>query len=325
MTKKRVLFSIMVLLLVGVAAFAEAQEDYKVAYIVADLENPFWKATADGFEDTAKKLGLTPKTFNSGGQVNTQMKNVEDCITLGYQAVVIAGTDSSSASAPVKALNEAGIPVWILHIKPDDPKAEFVSMVDAQNEGGNYDAGKYIAEKYKAMGLTGKAAEITISLARSNGAARHKGMKRALDEAGIPLAMSDVREAIRYTRDEAYKFAQDLLTANPDLSVLWCNYDEAVLGAMKAIQDAGRADQIILGGFDGSPESLKAVQDGKINVMAIQPAYKHGSIVAEQMFNFLVKGETVESMSTPCPLATIENAAETVPMVLQDTYGPAAK
>lgn len=292
----------------------------KVAYIIADLENPFWKAMADGFEDTAKALGMEPKVFNSSGQVNTQMKNAQDCVTMQYDAVAISATDSSSANSAVLEFNSAGIPVWIGHIAPDDPNAKYISMIDAQNEGGCLDAGRYIAEEYKTRGMTGKAATITISLARSNGALRHKGFSAAMEEAGIELA--HVKEAVDYSRNEAYTFTQDLLTANEDISIIWCNYDEAVLGAMKAIQDAGRQDEIILGGFDGSPESLNAVLDGTINVMAIQPAYRHGAIMAEQMYASLVDGESVESVSTDCPLCTTQNAEESVPTVMAETFGP---
>jgi ABC-type sugar transport system substrate-binding protein len=294
----------------------------KVAYIVADLENPFWKALADGFQDTAKSLGMVPAVFNSSGQSNTQMQNTQDCITQQYDAIAISATDSSTANAPVLALNDAKIPVWIAHIAPDDPTARYISMIDAQNEGGCLDAGRYMAEEYKRRGMTGTAATITISLARSNAKLRHQGFTTALNEAGIRLPQTQIKEAIDYTRQEAYRFTQDLLTANRDISILWCNYDEAVLGAMQAVKDAGRQNDIILGGFDGSPESLQAVLDAGINVMAIQPAYKHGAILAEQMYASLVKGESVESISTPCPLCTTQNAKESVPVVLADTFGP---
>jgi ABC-type sugar transport system substrate-binding protein len=172
--------------------------------------------------------------------------------------------------------------------------------------------------------MTGPAAEITISLARSNGAARHAGFKKAMDEAGIELPEANIKEAITYTRDESYTFAQDLIAANPDLSMIWCNYDEAVLGAMKAIEDAGKLGQIMVGGFDGSPESLKAVVDGRINVMAIQPLYYHGTIVAQQMFDFLTSGKAPETISTDCPLVTTENAATEAEGFLASVFGPTA-
>jgi len=298
---------------------------FKVSYINADLENPAWAAVGAGFTDKAKELGMDGIAVSSSGQAQTQFKHAQDMVTQEYDAVAISGTDSSTANAAVKELNSADIPVWILHIKPDDPTAQFVAMVDAQNEGGNYDAGKYLADTYKAKGMTGTAGEITISLARSNGAARHAGFKKAMDEAGIQMPDANIKEAITYTRDEAYTFAQDLIAANPDLSIIWANYDEAVLGAMKAIEDAGKAGQILVGGFDGSPESLQAVRDGRINVMAIQPLYEHGTIVAQQMYDFLTSGKAPETISTKAPLVTTENAAADAGKYLAAVFGPTAK
>jgi erythritol transport system substrate-binding protein len=109
------------------------------------------------------------------------------------------------------------------------------------------------------------------------------------------------------------------------LNILWCNYDEAALGALKAIEDAGKLGQILVGGFDGSPESLKAVKDGRMSVMAIQPLYYHGTIVAQQMADFLKDGKKPESFSTPCPLVTTENAATEAEKYLADCFGPTAK
>jgi ribose transport system substrate-binding protein len=303
----------------------EPAKVYKVAGIVADLENPAWNAMYTGLCDKSKELGMDCKLFNSSGQPQTQFKNAQDIVTQEYDAVVVSGTDSSTANAAVKEFNTAGTPVWILHIKPDDATAEFVAMVDAQNEAGNYDAGKYLAETYNAKGFTGAAAEITISLARSNGAARHAGFKKAMDEVGIKFEEKNIKDAITYTRDEAYQFTQDLINSNPDLSIIWCNYDEAALGALKAIEDAGKLGQILVGGFDGSPESLKAVKDGKMNVMAIQPLYYHGTIVAQQMYDYLVNGKQPESVSTDCPLVTTENAATEAEKYLSDCFGPTAK
>ena len=265
---------------------------------------------------------MEAKCFNSSGDAGTQMQNAQDVSTIGYDAVVICGTDSSSASSAIKEFNKANIPVWVLHIAPDDDTATYEGMVDAQNTDGCYQAGKYLADKYKEKGLTGKAATITISLARSNGQARHEGFQKAMDEAGIEVGY--IKEAVDYTRDESYKFTQDMLTANDDISILYCNYDEAVLGAMKAIQDAGRKDVIVLGGFDGSPESLAATQEAKIDVMAIQPLYTHGNMIAEQMFAYLTDGTAGEKVSTPCPLVTVENAKDTVAEVLDSTFGPDA-
>ena len=325
--KNRLLVVLAALLVVSfiIAGCAPKAKVFKVGYINADLENPAWNAVGTGFTDKAKELGMDGIAVSSSGQAATQFKHAQDMVTKKYDAVALSGTDSSTANAAVKEFNAANIPVWILHIKPDDPTAKFVAMVDAQNEGGNYDAGKYLADTYKAKGMTGTAGEITISLARSNGAARHAGFKKAMDEAGIALPEGNIKEAITYTRDESYTFAQDLIAANPDLSIIWCNYDEAVLGAVKAIEDAGKLGKILVGGFDGSPESLKAVVDGRINVMAIQPLYEHGTIVAQQMFDYLTSGKQPETISTACPLVTTENAATDAQGFLAAVFGPTAK
>lgn len=285
----------------------ESTQAFKVAYINADLENPAWRATADGFEAEAEEMGMTPYCVTSNGDAATEYQNAQDIIMAGYDAVAIAGVDSDSVNAAVKELNKEGVPCWILHIKPSDDVCEYEGMIDAQNTTGCYDAGMTMAAMYEEKGFTGKAATITISLARSNGAARHEGFKKAMDESGIELPDKYIKEAIDYTREEAYNFTSDLLTANDDISVIYCNYDEALLGCMQAVEDAGMMGKIIVGGFDGSEESLNAVKDGKIDCIAIQPLIRHGRIVADQMYDYLANGVNGETISTDCPVVTMEN------------------
>lgn len=321
------LFSLVGILLFGGMAFAagqgEADGDFQVGYINAELENPAWNAVATGFEDRAQELGLKANAVSSSSSASVQMRNAQDMVAAEYDAVAISGTDSSSVNAAIREFNEADIPVWTLHIAPDDPDVDVAAHVDAQNKQGNYDAGEYLAGRYEQAGMSGTAATITISLARSNGRARHEGFAEAMEEAGIEIV--DIKESVDYTRDEAYKFAQDLISAYSDLNIIWANYDEAVLGAMRAVLDAGKKDEILVGGFDGSAESLKAVIDGDIDVIAIQPVYDHGGIVAEQMDEFLRNGVEPETVSTDCPLVTTENAAAEAADYLDSLAGPTAE
>src|SRR6201999_3141115 len=62
--------------------------------------------------------------------------------------------------------------------------------------------------------------------------------------------------------DVGLKMAQNMLSAHPKLSMILGIGDAGVLGALKAAEEAGRADKMYLGGMDGAPQPLKAISAG---------------------------------------------------------------
>lgn len=291
----------------------------KVAYLVADLENPAWKTISDGFTQGATDLKMDVKSFTASGDANTQMKNAQDLITQQYDGIAMSATDSTSAPAVLKAAKEANIPVVLLHIASDE--GEYLTLVRSQDEKGGYDCGKAIADTINKKGLKGKVAEISISLARINGKNRDAGFQKAMKEAGISVL--EVKQAVKYTRDEAYKFTQDLITANPDLIGIFCNYDEAALGSMKAILDNNKKDKIVLGGYDGSPESVDAIKKGNMDAMSMQPLYLHGKTAAKILYDYATSKKVPEKLTeTPIVLVTKDNIAQEEAKMQEDCFGP---
>jgi len=76
------------------------------------------------------------------------------------------------------------------------------------------------------------------------------------------LGVKPVSNQTAFTEDVGLKAAQNMLSAHPNLSMILGIGDGAVLGAMKAVQSAGRADKMFLGGMNGDPTALKTIAAG---------------------------------------------------------------
>ena len=74
-------------------------------------------------------------------------------------------------------------------------------MVDAQNEAGNYDAGKYLAKTYKDKGMTGTQGKSPSALPAAMVLPAMPVLRKPWRKKGVEL--KDIKEAITYTRDEA--------------------------------------------------------------------------------------------------------------------------
>lgn len=304
----------------GLSAVGAQDESYQIAYLTPGLNVPFWKYLSDGIKQAAAaadaKIEVTD--YDSRNDAATQLQNAQDAITRGVDAIIISPTDSSTAPAVLELAAEANVPVIIADIGTDS--GDYVSFVISSNEQGAYEAGQVLVENMQAKGWEGAdVVMIAISQARINGQNRTRGFTQALEEGGSKIAQ--YLESEDYTRAEAQQQALDLLTANPDARGFFTQHDEATLGAWTAIEDSGKEDEIILVGFDGSPESVDLIRAGKLKAASMQQPVLMGRMSLDVALKHL-RGEEVEKeTSVPTILVTPENLTD-VEATLADTVFP---
>jgi ribose transport system substrate-binding protein len=93
-------------------------------------------------------------------------------------------------------------------------------------------------------------------------------------------------------KDMGYKAAEDAVQAHPDLRGIFAINDPAALGARAALEKAGKADQIVIVGFDGQPEGKQAIKDGRIYADPIQFPEKMGIQIVDSIIRHS-KGESL--------------------------------
>ncbi len=303
---------VLVLLVSGVLFAGGKQEQntsgpvkYTIAYMTPALSIPFWKDISDGIRQEADQIGgIRIIDSDSKLSADTQLKNAQDLITAKISAIIISPTDSASAPAVLDIAEKANVPVVICDIGTDS--GNYSSFIISNNYEGANSAGKYLVQKMKEKGWQGAdVAVITISLARQNGRDRTEGFKAALQGTGSNVV--GLLESKDYTREESMRFGQDLLTAHPNLRGLFTEHDEANLGSMVAVDTAGVNSQLIHVGFDGSPETVQAIKDGKIAAAAMQQPVLMGREAFKAAYAVLT-GKTVEKkILVPTILVTQEN------------------
>jgi ABC-type sugar transport system substrate-binding protein len=282
-----------------------AGKQFTIAYMTPALHIPFWKDVSDGIKQEAEKIGGI-KIIDSDSRLSaaTQLKNAQDLITSGVDAIIISPTDSASCPVVLELANKNKVPVIICDIGTDS--GEYAAFIISNNYGGANEAGKYLVAEMKKKGWQGgDVAIITISLARQNGRDRTEGFKAAVTEAGSKVV--GLLECKEYTRSESMRYAQDLLTAHPNLRGLFTEHDEANLGAMPAIDTAGKRDQLIHVGFDGSPEAVQAIKDGKLAAASMQQPVLMGREALKAAYAILTGKPVEKTVVVPTILVTKEN------------------
>jgi len=289
-----------------------------IAYMTPALSIPFWKDIADGLQQQADKIGnIKIIASDSRLSAETQLKNAQDLITSGVNAIVISPTDSASCPAVLELAKKAKVPVVICDIGTDS--GEYAAFVISDNYGGANAAGKYLVGEMKKKGsLGGEVAVITISLARQNGRDRTEGFKAALNPTGSKVV--GLLECKEYTRAESMRYTQDLLTAHPKLRGFFTEHDEANLGSLPAFDTAGKLGQIVHVGFDGSPEAVQAIKDGRLAAASMQQPVLMGRKALDAAVAVLAGKPVQKKVVVPTILVTKENVAQVEPTLMNTVY-----
>ncbi len=286
------------------ASFASAAEQ-KFVYITPSLNVSFWRYVASGAEAAAKEAGYSLETLDSNNDAKTQLQNAQDAITQGAVGIVISPTDSSTAPSVLKLAGEAGIPVVIADIGTTG--GEYVAFVGSDNYGGANGIGMATGEVLKEKGWTdGSYGIIGIPQARINGQLRTNGFRDAMKAVGMEKEVP-MQQMATFTPDESFRFAQDMMTANRDLRVIFVQSDAQAVGAQKAVKAARKTGEMLVAAFDGTPELVDLIKSGDIVGAGMQQPYLMGFTATETLAKHIA-GEAVEKeIALPILIGTTAN------------------
>ena len=273
---------------------ASAMAKDTMALVVSTLNNPFFVTLKDGAETKAKALGYDLLVLDSQNDPAKELANVEDLTVRGVKVLLINPTDSDAVGNAIAIANKAKLPVLTLDRGAN--KGTVVSHIASDNIAGGKMAGDFIAqklgEKAKIIQLEGIAG---TSAARDRGA----GFKQAADAHGFQMLASQPAD---FDRTKGLIVMENLLSGHGDVQAVFAQNDEMALGAVRALQAAGK-DKVLVVGFDGTDDGVKAVQKGKMAATVAQQPDQIGAIGVETADKVL-KGETVPA-SIPVPLKVV--------------------
>lgn len=234
------------------------------------FENPFFKVIADNIEAEGKKNGYDCILLSADNDAAKQSNQVKDFIVSKVAAIVVSPRDAKSIVPAIQDANAAGIPVFTVDIPCLEPNVKIVTQIATDNLGGGREAGNAIIEALGTRG--GKVAILGFATAQSC-MLRVKGFKEVIDTYNSN-AVNKITIVGEYEsegkRDRGAAAMKDILQSNDGINAVFAINDPAALGARAALEQAGKADSVIIVGFDGQQEGKEAIRDGKIYADPIQ-------------------------------------------------------
>lgn len=263
-------------------AAPKGEESKKIGMVISTLNNPFFVTMKEGAEKKAKELGYELIVLDSRNDGATERSNMEDLIQKGAKVIIVNPTDSDAVGNAIKVANDSKIPV--VTVDRNANSGEVASHIASDNVAGGKLAAEFIIEK---IGGKGNLVELQglpgTSAARDRGKGFHDGL------AGKDTVKVVASQPADFDRQKGLSVMENIIQAEPNFQAVFCHNDEMALGAAKALT----GKNVIVVGFDGNDDAVKAVENGEMAATIAQQPDLMGSISIENAVKIL-KGESVE-------------------------------
>jgi ribose transport system substrate-binding protein len=283
-------------LLTGGCGRAESKtgsSKFKIALVMKSLANEFFSTMADGARKhqaaNAASYDLIVNGIKNETDLAEQVGLVEQMIARQVSAIVIAPADSKALVTVLKRAKDAGILVVNIDNKLDADvlrQADLtVPFVGPENRAGARKVGEALGKELKP----GDAVAIIEGIPTAfNGQQRRLGFEDAMKAAGMNIVAV---QSGYWEMDRANNVAAALLSEHADLKAILCANDNMALGAVAAIQAAGRIGKVKVVGFDNIGAIRPMLADGRVTATADQHADQLAVFGIEAALKIL-KGET---------------------------------
>jgi ribose transport system substrate-binding protein len=290
----------------GSEAAPQPPEKPRVALVMKSLANEFFKtmeASARAYhDDHAETFDLISNGIKNEEDVSGQIALVEQMVAQGVNAIVIAPANSQALVPVLKRAVDRGIVVVNIDNKldPEVLSAEQVSIpfIGPDNRSGAKLAGDHLAQSLEAGDPVAIIGGIPSAF---NAIQRAQGFEDAMAEAGMKIA---ARQAGNWEMEKANQVASGIINEHDGLRAMLCANDNMALGALAAVREAGKRDEILVSGYDNIKAARELVQTGELDCTVEQ----HGDLLAvygiEYALEILESGEIPGDRETPVELVT---------------------
>jgi len=280
----------------------------KIALVMKSLANEFFSTMAEG---ARKHQAAHPDSYElivNGIKNETdlaeQVNLVEQMIARRVNAIVIAPADSKALVTVLKRAVDAGVTVINIDNKLDADVVRqaglAIPFVGPDNRAGARQVCEALAKRLKAGD---KVAIIEGIPTAFNGQQRRLGFEYAIKAGRLEIVSV---QSGYWEIDKGNNVAAAMLNEHADLKAILCCNDSMALGAVAAIQAAGKTGKVLVVGFDNIPAIHPMIADGRIVASAEQHADQLAVFGIEAALNVLKGAAPPADLTTQLDIITTD-------------------
>lgn len=283
----------------------------------------WWENLVRIAQEEAEWLGVDITIIDAQRREEKQIADLLSLLQTKPDALIINPQHPSALLKALERYQEEGIPIFVVN-SDIDPRANPVCFVSGDGFQMGYNLGWSLAEAANKKGLKGEIKGMILSGFPGElvSLVRRQGIMAGFNEYqfqknGKSHLNIVSQQFANWLPENAMKITQDVLSAHPDLDIVFCEDDGTAQGAIAALEMAGKLDTIIGGSIDGRKQILKSVADGKWTVDVMQDPRHQGKWVVYFAVQHLLGNKVPGEFYIPTPAAD--------PVTVQKYYNPASQ
>jgi galactofuranose transport system substrate-binding protein len=299
----------------------EEKETYTVGFAQTGSNNPWRLGESKSMQDEAKARGYTLVETNANEDTAKQIADVDSLIAQGVDILIFPPRESQALAPSVMKAKAAGIPVILIDRDVDHeiakPGQDYITFIGSDFVDQGRRAAEWLAE---ATGGEAKIIELEGTTGADPAIDRKKGFDDYLAGAfrGTPTpegAFSGMEiiasQDGNFIRDTGREVMQTLLQSHPEVTAVYAHNDEMAIGAIAALQEAGRkpGEDVIVVSIDGENAALDAILDGTLGA-SVESSPFFGPIAFETMAKYIAGEDFPDWIKVEDRFFDKSNAAE---------------
>ena len=276
----------------------------KFGAVYMTLNNPFYVIVDEEIRTSVENHGDVLISRDPALSVERQKAEIRELIEMGCRVLFVNPVDWHELAPVLEIAGQAGVPVIAIDTNVDDD-----SLVASTVVSDNYMAGVQCARHLTSLVPGGQVALLKHDQARSS-VDRIKGFRDTL--AAYPDFHVVAEAECQGQLELAMPAMAGMLREHPDINIVMALNDPAAMGALAALQQAGRLDSVLVYGVDGAQEARDMIAQGHMAATAVQAPRRMGQLAVEQAYRILAGEQPEPLLQLPTKLFTRENAATEV-------------
>lgn len=285
------------------AAYAQA----RVAIVTPYMAQPGTQFYVEAFQEVADEQGWDVNVIDTAGDVAAVISRIEDVVIQNVDAIVI-NVDPTQVTAGLQAASDAGIPVFGMDAGSDPL---LVTNVTSNGYAMAAETATYVADRTNGQGNVVMFVFDAFPPVQARGVVADAVFGNYPDINVLDRVTPDVSDGgIADSRSKM----EAILAANPEpgsIAAVWAAWDQPALGALQAIEAAGREGEgIVITGIDANPQAREAISaGGNFEASVAQDFAGIGAATADAVARVL-EGEDLRQsvIYVPTQLVTVANA-----------------
>jgi ribose transport system substrate-binding protein len=284
------------------AAVPAAAQEKTFALVQINQQALFFNQMNEGAQAAADAAGVSLVIFNANNDPAAQNSAIETYIQQGVDGLAVVAIDVNGIMPAVEQAAAAGNPVVAIDaILPEGGPQ--LAQIGVDNAAAGAELGAVFNEWATAAG--GAKIGIVGALNSFIQNVRLDGFEGAISgTAGVTMAGTVDGQNVQ---DTALAAAENLMTANPDMTAIYATGEPALLGAVAAVESQGRQADVKVFGWDLTASAIAGIDAGYVEAVIQQDPAGMGAAAVDALVTLTDGGTVEKNISVPVTIVTKQN------------------